>query len=163
MASLKFSSNIEHICLQVWNLSTSWLEGYFNIWTLTDTIPFAMLALLFCVQPYHHLTIAPNGFCPAISSLLTSILFSSHIYFTPLYFFLLYSTPCFSILLVLESSMLFPQETPFPTDKMKYHKALSLPHAHAPARDASGTYPHTHGHGVRPEVPPINHHYRAFS
>lgn len=156
MASLKFSSSIEHVCLQEWNLSTSWLEGGFNTWTLTDTILFARLSLL-CV--YHH----PRTKWILISSLLTSILFSSHISFTPLYFFLLLSNSRLSILLVLESSPLFPQETPFPTGTMKYHKALSLPHAHAPARDASGTYPRTHGHGVRPEVPPINHHYRAFS
>ena len=48
MASLKFSSSIEHVCLHEWNLSTLWLDAGFNTWTLTDTILFAMFALL-CV------------------------------------------------------------------------------------------------------------------
>lgn len=85
------------------------------------------VCIALCVLPYHHLIITQNGFCPAISS---SILSSPHMYSTPLYF-LFYSFPCFSILIVLESSMQFSQETLFLTGTMKYHIALpNLMHMH---------------------------------
>ncbi len=50
MASLKVS--IEHVCLQEWNLSASWLQGDFNAWTFTDTI---ILAVLLIPSLHHHL------------------------------------------------------------------------------------------------------------
>lgn len=162
MASLKFSRSIEHVCLQEWNLSTSWLQGDFNAWTFTDTILLAVLLIpslhhhLKCISlNLFHLPLSCPMFFPHLQSFLHPYLFHST---RRLYFF-----PCFSILFVLESSLLFLQETCALTGTMKYHKALSLACAHALERATSGTDLHTHGHGVWPEVPAIYHHYRAFS
>lgn len=114
MASLKFSSSIEHVCLHEWNLSTLWLDAGFNTWTLTDTILFAMFALLcVCYQ-----TITSSS--PKMDFVLPYLL----PFFSPLISILFYSFPCFSILIVMESSMQFSQETLFLTGTMKYHKAL---------------------------------------
>lgn len=65
----------------------------------------------------------------ALCSILTSSLFFTH--FSPLLF------SYFSILFVVESSLLLLQETCALTGKMKYHKAPSLPCAHVPERAAS--------------------------
>lgn len=87
MASLKFSSSIEHVCLQEWKLSASWLQGDFSAWTFTDTI---LLAVLLIPSIHHH----PKCICLnlfhlplllALCSFLTCSLCSNHIYFNPLF------------------------------------------------------------------------------
>ncbi len=104
MASLKVSSSIEHICLQEWNLSASWLQGDFNAWTFTDTI---ILGVLLIPSLHHHLKcICLNLFhlplsCPMFfphlqSSLHPYLFHSTHLIF-----------PLFLILFVLESFLLF--------------------------------------------------------
>lgn len=154
MAPLKFCSSIEHVFLQEWIFSASWLQWDFSAWTFTDTF---LLAVLLIPSLHHHpkcicLNLLPLS-CPMffshLQSFLQPYLHSTH---------LLYIFPGFSILFVLESSLLFLQETCALTGTMKYHKALSLPE-----RTASRIDPHTHDHEVWPEVPAIDHHYRALS
>ncbi len=153
MASLKVS--IEHVCLQEWNLSASWLQGDFNAWTFTDTIILPSLhhhLKCICLNLFH-LPLSCPMFFPALAVFSPPISISLHSSY--------FSTVSPSSLSWNLSCCFF--KTCAVTGKMTYHKALSLPCGYAPERAASGTDPHTHDHGVWPEVPAINHHYRAFS
>lgn len=109
MASLKFSSRIEHVCLQEWNLSTQWLEGGFNTWTLTDTILFAMLALL-CVY-YHPRTkwiLSSHIFSPHFHSFLLPYLFHSTLLLLTLLHPSFLHPPCPGIIPAVPSRDSFP-------------------------------------------------------
>lgn len=96
-------------------------------------------------------------FSPHFHSFLLSYVFHPTILVPSLLLSLFLHPPCPGIIPAVPSRDYFPHR------HNEISQSSPLPHAHASARDASGTYPQARGHGVRPEVPAINHHYRAFS
>lgn len=111
MASLKVSSGIEHVCLQEWNLSASWLQGDFDAWTFTDTI---LLAVLLIPSLHHHLKcICLNLFhlplsCPMFFPHLQSFLHPYLFYSTHLIFPLFLHPLCPGIFPAVSSRDLCP-------------------------------------------------------
>ncbi len=143
MASLKFSSSIEHVCLQneIFPPHDTGVLQSLNIYR-----HYSMAVLLIPSLHHHPKCICLNLFhllCPALCSFLTcslsppiSISLHSSSYFSPFLHPL-----CPGIIPAVSLRDLCPYR------HNEYHKALSLPWAYAPERAASRTDPHTHDHG----------------